>query len=105
MKTVPESALRVACLQIEPRIGEKERNLARTLEWIERAAQADAKLAVLPELCNTGYVFETREEAFGLSEEVPNGPTTEAWMKTAAKRGIFVVAGITEREGEHLYNA
>src|SRR6476646_10010718 len=104
MKTAPESALRVACLQMEPRVGEKERNLARSLEMIERAAQAGAKLAVLPELCNTGYVFETRDEAFALSEDVPNGPTAAAWMKAAAKHGMVIVAGITEREGYNLYN-
>lgn len=104
MKTVQESALRVACLQMEPRIGEKERNVKRTLELIERAAQAGAKLAVLPELCNTGYVFETRDEAFELAEPVPNGPTTMAWMKAAAQHGMVIVAGITERDGDNLYN-
>jgi predicted amidohydrolase len=104
MTTVHESALRVACLQMEPRIGEKERNVKRTLELIERAAQAGAKLAVLPELCNTGYVFETRDEAFELAEPVPNGPTTMAWMKAAAQHGMVIVAGITERDGDNLYN-
>ena len=72
----PESGLRVACLQMEPRIGEKSENVARSLEMMERAARAGAKLVVLPELCNTGYVFSTREEAFELAEEVPGGPTT-----------------------------
>lgn len=104
IKAAPESALRVACLQMEPHVGEKERNLARSLEMIEQAARAGAKLAVLPELCNTGYVFETRDEAFGLAEEVPTGPTTQAWMKAAAKHAMVIVAGITEREGDNLYN-
>src|SRR5690242_14231067 len=67
MKTAPESAIRVAALQMEPHVGEKERNVKGSLEMIERAAAAGAKLAVLPELCNSGYVFETREEAFALS--------------------------------------
>src|SRR5262245_33047453 len=104
IKAAPESALRVACLQMEPQVGEKERNLARSLEMIEQAARAGAKLAVLPELCNTGYVFETRDEAFALAEEVPAGPTTQAWMKAAAKHAMVIVAGITEREGDNLYN-
>lgn len=100
-----ESTLRVACLQMEPRIGEKARNLARSLELIETAARAGVQLAVLPELTNTGYVFETREEAFALAEPVPDGPTTKAWMDAAATHQLFIVAGITEREGNRLYNA
>jgi predicted amidohydrolase len=100
-----ESSVRVACLQMEPRIGDKPYNLKRTLEMIGDAAAAGARLLVLPELCNTGYVFETREEAFRLAEELPGGPTTEAWLQTAGRHGLTIVAGITERAGAVLYNS
>jgi predicted amidohydrolase len=100
-----ESRMKVACLQMEPRIGQVQANVARSLEMIAQAAQAGAKLAVLPELCNTGYVFKTREEALELSEEVPDGPTCEAWLAAARKHSMFIVAGITEREDGKLYNA
>jgi predicted amidohydrolase len=100
-----ESSLRVACLQMEPRVGEKERNVARSLEWIARAANAGAQLAVLPELCNSGYVFETRDEAFALAEPIADGPTTKTWMAAAARHGMVIVAGIAERDGDNLYNA
>jgi len=102
---IPESGLRVACVQMEPRIGKKEANLARSLEMIEEAVAAGATLVVLPELCNTGYVFETREEAFALAEEVPGGSTTASWAQICARRGITIVAGITERENDSLYNS
>jgi predicted amidohydrolase len=90
---------------MEPRVGEKERNVARSLELIRGASDAGAKLAVLPELANSGYVFETREEAFALAERVPDGPTTKAWMEAAARYDMVIVAGITERDGDNLYNA
>lgn len=102
---LPESNVRIACLQMEPIIGDKEMNVARSLELIEKAAEAGAKLAVLPELCNTGYVFETREEAFDLAEEIPDGSTTKKWSTAAARHGMHIVAGITEREGQALYNS
>jgi N-carbamoylputrescine amidase len=105
MNSQQESRMRVACLQTEPRIGQVQANVARSLELIAQAAGARARLAVLPELCNTGYVFETREEALGLSEEVPDGPTCDAWMAAARAHSMFIVAGITEREGEKLYNS
>jgi predicted amidohydrolase len=101
----PESSLRIACLQMEPRVGEKSENVARSLEMLEKAAHVGVKLVVLPELCNTGYVFNTREEAFELAEEVPGGPTTVAWQQAAAGHAMTIVAGITEREGDLLYNS
>jgi predicted amidohydrolase len=100
-----ESRMKVACLQMEPRIGQVQANVARSLELIGHAAQAGARLAVLPELCNTGYVFKSREEALELSEEVPGGPTCDAWIAVARKHSVFIVAGITERENGKLYNS
>ena len=100
-----ESRMKVACLQMEPRIGQVQANVARSLELIAQAARAGALLAVLPELCNTGYVFKSREEALELSEEVPGGPTCDAWMAAARKHSMFIVAGITERQDAELYNS
>lgn len=102
---LPESNVRIACLQMEPRVGEKDKNLARSLEMIDEAAAAGANLVVLPELCNSGYVFATREEALGLAEEIPDGPTCRDWAGAAARHGLHIVAGIAERDGRALYNA
>ena len=101
----PESAVRIACLQMEPCVGEKDRNLARSLEMIGEAAEAGANLVVLPELCSSGYVFDTREEARLLAEEIPDGPSCRAWGDAAARHGMHIVAGIAEREGSALYNS
>jgi predicted amidohydrolase len=100
-----ESRLRVACVQMNPVIGETQRNVARTLDFIAEAAAQGAQLIVLPELCNTGYVFETREEAFALAETIPAGPTAQRWIEAAAKHRLILVAGIAEREGDVLYNS
>lgn len=97
--------IKVACLQTHPRVGDKAANVAASLAGIERAAVLGARLIVLPELANSGYVFATREEAFALAEEVPTGPTCQAWMATAARLNVTLVAGIAERAGDALYNA
>ena len=104
-KSCKESVVRVACIQTEPIVGEKDRNVSRSLEMIAEAADNGAKLLVLPELCNSGYVFNSRDEAFALSEPIPEGPTTKAWMEIAKARDLYIVAGITEREGDSLYNS
>src|SRR5262245_33724786 len=95
-----ESPLTVACIQMEPKIGEKETNVSRSLEKIAEAAAKGTRLIVLPELCNSGYVFASRQEAFGLAETVPDGPTSAAWMEAARRHGAVIVAGICERAGD-----
>lgn len=100
-----EAVIRVACVQMEPVVGEKEENLRKSLGMIEEAAANGARLIVLPELCNSGYVFESRDEAFALAEPVPDGPTTRGWIEIAARRDLHIVAGISERAGDALYNS
>jgi len=99
------AVVKVACIQMEPIVGEKDRNLRRSIEKIEEAAREGAKLIVLPELCNSGYVFNDRAEAFALAEEIPSGPSTQAWMEVAQKHDLYIVAGISERETERLFNS
>ncbi len=97
--------MRIAVGQFEPRIGEKRENVARTLELVDEAAERGAELVVLPELCNSGYMFASHEEAESLSEPVPDGPTVAAWLERCATHGVVLVAGIAERDGDVLYNS
>src|SRR5918996_5729437 len=55
-----EAVVNIACIQMEPVVGDKDRNVARSLELIEEAAGRRARPIVLPELCQSGYVFERR---------------------------------------------
>jgi len=95
----------VACIQMEPIIGEKATNRARSIDFIAAAADRGAELVVLPELANTGYVFKDRAEALGMSEEIPVGETTNIWADIAAQHNLVVVAGIAERDGATLFNS
>ena len=70
--------MRVAVAQIEPRLMEKERNLAACLARLEEAAAAGASLLVLPECAVPGYMFSSAAEALPYAEEIP-GPATEAF--------------------------
>ena len=100
-----ESIVKIACCQMEPIVGNKSDNLKKSIQMIEEAASNGANLIVLPELCNSGYVFETREEAFELSEEIPSGESCKSWSKICKKLGVHIVAGINERAGDLLYNS
>ncbi|PLZ00862.1 hydratase [Burkholderia sp. WAC0059] len=105
MKTGEESVIGAACIQMEPKIGRKDENVARTVELIGRAHADGARLVVLPELCNSGYVFESREEAFALAETLEAGETIRAWQALSERLGVVIVAGFAERAGDRLYNA
>ncbi len=100
-----ETKVRIACIQMQPAIGNVEDNVAHSIGLIKRAVELGAKLVVLPELSNTGYMFQSREEAFALSEPIPNGPTVKAWSEIASKHGLHLVAGICERDGNKLFNS
>lgn len=91
-----ESIVTLAAIQMEPRIGHKKDNIDRSVECINQAADRGAKLIVLPELCNTGYMFNTRQEVYDVAEHVPNGPTCKIWEKLSHERNVYIVAGITE---------
>ena len=100
-----EAPVKIACIQMEPVVGKKDDNVKRGVELVHKAAAQGASLVVLPELCNSGYVFDSRDEAFALAEEIPHGATCKAWIDVARQQGLHLVAGISEREGQALYNA
>ena len=95
--------MRVAVAQIEPRLGEKERNLETCLARLEEAAAGGAELLVLPECAIPGYVFESAEEALPFAEEIP-GPSTDELAAACARLGTHVVCGLLEVDGADLCN-
>ncbi|MBP5750590.1 MAG: hydratase [Firmicutes bacterium] len=104
MKIKKEIPVKAAVVQMEPIVGETEKNLAKCLAYANEAADNGAQLIVLPELCVSGYVFANREEAFALSEPVPEGPASQAFLKLAMERKVYLYAGLNENCGDRLYN-
>jgi predicted amidohydrolase len=100
-----ESRAVVACLQFEPVIGHPEANLDTGAGMIEKAAGDGANLIVLPELCDSGYVFETRDEAYALSGTAEESATIVRWRELAVGLGVHIVGGFCERAGDALYNS
>ena len=57
----------VAACQLSLAVGDPDANLAAAAGAVELAAAAGARLVVLPELCDIGYVFTGAEEARALA--------------------------------------
>jgi predicted amidohydrolase len=78
-------------------------NRRRTLDLVEQAAAAGARVIVLPELAISGYQLE-RSGLLRSAEEV-RGPTLEAWSGAARRLGVWIAGGFCERQGDRLFNS
>lgn len=100
------SPVRVAVVQFDPQAGVAHTpyNLDRSLALAGQAVRGGANLIVLPELANTGYSFQNRQEAFLHAEAVPNGPSVQAWVNFAQEHQIYLAAGVAECDGVQLFD-
>jgi predicted amidohydrolase len=97
--------MRIACCQFAPTVEHPSENPTRAREAICAAVDAGAQLVVLPELCNSGYVFESVEEARAAA--VPrDGELLRGWAEEAARTNALVVGGFAELAADGtLYNS
>ena len=98
------SMIRVAGVQMDPKIGDLAGNLGRCLDALERAAAAGAQLVVFPEAALTGYVFDDLREAMPVAETIP-GPSTGAIGDACRRLNLYVAVGLLESDGSACYNA
>jgi len=98
-------SVRIACAQIAPAVGDAEGNRRLAREAVREAIGAGARIVVLPELCTSGYVFESAEEAEALAQPL-DGPALSDWADEAARAEAVVVGGFAELgEGGTVYNS
>jgi predicted amidohydrolase len=98
------STVRVAAVQMDPVLGDREGNLRVIVNRLGEAAAAGARLVVFPECALTGYGFDSREEAMAQAEPIP-GPSLDLLADSCADLGVFTVVGMLERDGDRLFNA
>ena len=75
------------------------------------AAAAGARLVVLPELCDSGYVFgadaeQATAEARALASPADDSDTLRQWRDLAAEHRLVIVGGFCERGADgRLHNS
>lgn len=95
----------VACCQLAPKIGDLAYNRTLTERAIRSAALQGAQVVVLPELVQSGYLFNDRDEALTLAE-THDGPTLRLWQALARELDLVIVGGFCERlAGDQLANS
>jgi predicted amidohydrolase len=94
---------RFAAVQMESIPLAPQENMQHVLDWMEKAAQEKADVAVFPECILTGYML-TPEEAERIAEPVP-GPRTQELARACRASGLLVAVGTLERDAQgDIYN-
>ncbi len=99
-----QTTVRVAAVQMEPKLGRIEANLERILGSIADAAQAGARLVVFPECALSGYGFASREEGLAHAVAVESAPVARV-IAACRQHACFCIFGLLERDGARLFNA
>jgi predicted amidohydrolase len=101
----------IAVAQLAIAIGELDTNRKAAAAAVAEAAAAKAALVVLPELCDSGYVFgavavEAQAEAGALASPADDSDTLRQWHTLAAEHQLVIVGGFCERGADgRLYNS
>lgn len=82
-----------------------QRDLQENLNRTEAALKKiNCDLAVLPELCTCGYLFESPEELIKIAEPIPDGKATKALVSLSQKYQCGLIGGVPELDGGKVYN-
>jgi omega-amidase len=93
--------MKVAAAQISCVPGDIDANLHKIREFSSRAKEAGADLIVFPEMADTGYSMPAiQKHAASWSE----GAVPEL-QKLAKELAIALVSGVSERDGDAIYNS
>jgi predicted amidohydrolase len=86
----------VAAGQLSLAIGDPDGNLAAAARAVGSAAAVGAGLVVLPELCDSGYVFRDATEARALASPAADCEALRQWQALAARHDTVIVGGFCE---------
>jgi predicted amidohydrolase len=99
-------AVVVAVAQLGLTVGELDANRQAAGAAVAEAAAAGARLVVLPELSDTGYVFSGADEARSLASPATSAATLREWRSLAGRHDLVIAGGFCELGADgKLYNS
>jgi 5-aminopentanamidase len=100
-----ESGTVVGVAQLALTVGEPKANREAARAAVAEAALAGARLVVLPELSDSGYVFSDAGEARSLASPA-SGATLREWRSWAGRHDLAIAGGFCELGPDgRLYNS
>ncbi len=100
--TPQDPTLILAMAQMRVIGGDQRGNLLRAAKMTADSAAAGADIIVFPEAMDAGW---THHSATELAEPIPDGEPFEYLAGLAEDHAIYLCAGITERDGDTIYNS
>ncbi|HAE42097.1 MAG TPA: amidohydrolase, partial [Clostridiales bacterium] len=94
--------VKVAAIQFAPGFKKYEENLKKIEDLLKEAYEKETQLAVLPEMCTTGYIFDNRDDIRDFVETVP-GRTTDRLCEFAQQFNMHIVIGLAEKDEDDIF--
>lgn len=95
--------MKAGFIQFAPVLSDRDECIRRIEPLIEQCQGAD--IIVLPELCNSGYNFPSREAAWNASEAIEESQFVRFLEMKCSRLGLHIISGFCEREGSSLFNS
>jgi len=95
-------SFKLAMAQMRVVGGALDTNLEHAAEMIAEAARNGAQVVLLPEAMDLGW---TDPSALTMAEPIPGGKSAALLTDMARKHQIYVCSGLTEKDGETVYNS
>ncbi|MDP8241871.1 MAG: nitrilase-related carbon-nitrogen hydrolase [Candidatus Celaenobacter antarcticus] len=93
--------MRVGFLQFSPELFHEKQNLEKISKMLNNCS---TDLVVLPELCTSGYSFNSKNEMEPLSSTA-DGRIPDFFKHIAEREDTALVAGFLEKDGNQFYNS
>ena len=93
---------KLALVQMTVSGGAKRANLARATRFISGACEAGADVVLLPETLDLGWTHPSSKTD---AEPIPSGRPFQLLSEAAASHRVIVCAGLTELDGDAVYNS
>jgi predicted amidohydrolase len=89
--------------------GDREANISRAEKLIRKAAHKGARIICTPESFLDGYSVRlpalSRDAFRTLAEEIPSGHYFSRLQRVSDECNVYLIAGLTERAGDTVYNS
>ncbi|MFA8449265.1 MAG: nitrilase-related carbon-nitrogen hydrolase [Bacteroidales bacterium] len=94
----------IAAVQFAPKLGNLKGTIAE-LDFLLQSIDQKVDLILLPELANSGYNFNCKEEALKSAEAISKSVFLDFLKEYAKKMSCAFVTGFCEKTNDKLYNS
>jgi N-carbamoylputrescine amidase len=94
-------SIRVAAVSMNSELGKPFQVFDAIAAWCGRAKAEEAELVLFPELIVPGHCTPSTWE---IAEPIPEGPSVRTLVSLAQQHGLWLSAGLAEKERDIVYN-